>query len=74
MFSAILPVLAAPFLVKQPKEIVAAVYSAYVAVIAAVAAGFYHRNNRRIGEIAAAAACVLFTGLFVTYVYITYRK
>jgi hypothetical protein len=65
---AFLPVVfAIPFLAHQPKEVSAAVYSAYVALLALVAGSVFVKRGRRGMAIGAALACAAFTGLFVFY-------
>ena len=61
-----------PFLARQPKEVSAAVYSVYVAVMALAAGVIFLKKNRRGMAIGAALACAAFTGLFVFYAYLAY--
>jgi len=70
---AIVPAVALPFLIKQPKEVIVAVYSAYVAMLAIVAAAAFGKRKKRGAAIAALVTCIVFTGLFVVYAYIAYR-
>ena len=70
---AIIPAVALAFLIKQPKEVIAAVYSAYVAMMAVLAAAAFEKKKKRRAAIAALATCIVFTDLFVVYAYIAYR-
>ena len=60
-------VFAIPFLARQPKDVSAAVYSAYVALLALAAGAMFAKRSRRGMAIGATLVCVAFTGLFVFY-------
>jgi len=72
--SAIVPAVARIFLRGQPKEVVAAVYSAYIASITALAAAALRRGERKTAARILLFACFLFTALLVIYAYLAYRK
>lgn len=70
---AIIPSVALAFLIKQPKEVIAAVYSAYIAMMAVFAAAAFEKKKKRGAAIAALATCIVFAGLFVVYAYLAHR-
>ena len=72
--SAIIPAVALGFLIKQPKEVIAAVYSAYVAMMAVLVAAAFEKKKKRGAAIAALVTCIVFTSLFVVYAYVAYGR
>ncbi len=72
--SAIVPILAIVFLSKQPKEVTATVYSAYIAIMAVPAAVIARKKGKRAMAIIALFTCVVFSVLFVTYAYIAFDR
>ncbi len=71
---AIIPVVALAYLIRQPKEVVAAVYSAYVAAMAVLAGAVFERKKKRGAAIAALVTCLVFASLFVVYAYMAYKR
>ncbi len=61
-----------PFLARQPKEVSAAVYATYVAVMALAAGVVFLKRNRRNMAIGAACTSTAFTAIFVFYAYLAY--
>ena len=64
---AIIPVVALVFLIKQPKEVIAAVDSACVGIMAVWAAAAVEKKKKRGAAIAALTTSIVFIGLFVLY-------
>ncbi len=71
---AIAPVLIIPLLGKQPKEMMAAVFSVYFALAAVFVAGIAKKKGRRGFAIGALLTCVVFTALFVTSAYLAFNR
>ena len=72
---ALLPIAVAvtiPLLALQPKQVSAAVYSFYAAVLALVFGIVLVKRKRRAMAVGAAIACAAFTALFVVYAYSAY--
>jgi hypothetical protein len=52
------------FLGKQPKEVTATIYSAYIAILFGFAAVFAKKKGKRSFVMIASATCVVFTAVF----------
>ena len=74
VLSAIIPIIAMVFLGKQPKEVTATIYSAYLGILALPIAVVSKKKGRRSLAIIAFAMCIMFTGLFVIYAYLAFNR
>ncbi|MBI2517754.1 MAG: hypothetical protein HYV95_12690 [Opitutae bacterium] len=61
-----------PMMARQSKEVSAAIYAAYPAVMAVAAGVIFMKQNRRGMAVGAALACAAFTGVSVFYAYLAY--
>ena len=71
---AIVPAIVMPLLGKQPKEMTAAVFSVYIALMAVFVAALAKKKGRHGFAIGAILTCVVFTGLFVTYAFLAFNR
>ena len=67
------PAISVLFLVKQLIPVTAAVYSAFIAVMAIFAAVIFKKKQRRGAAYAALLTCVVSTGSFVVYLYLALK-
>ena len=72
--SVIIPAVAVVVLRGRPREVSAVVFSAYGALLMALAAAVFRRKGRRTTAIALQVAAVLFAALCVTYVVLALRR
>jgi len=72
VFFAIAILFIIPLLARQPKEVSAAVYSAWGAIMALVATAAFERKGRRGAAVASALVCTLFVSLFAVYLYLAF--
>ena len=71
---AIVPAVVMPLLGKQPKEMTAAVFSVYIALMAVFVAALAKKKGRHSLAIGALVVCVVFTALFVIYAYLAFSR
>jgi hypothetical protein len=71
---AIVPAFILPLLGKQPKEMTAAVFCVYIALMAVFVAALAKKKGRQGFAIGALLTCVVFTGLFVTYAFLAFSR
>ena len=57
-------------MVRQPREVAAAVYAGYIAVMAVAAGVIFAKKKRKRMAVGAALTCVAFTGMGVLYGYL----
>jgi ABC-type transport system involved in cytochrome c biogenesis permease subunit len=72
--SAIVPIIAMTFLGKQPKEVTAAICSVYIAILSVVTAVFTKKKGKRSLAMIAFATCIVFTAVFVIYLYLAFSR
>jgi len=72
--SPIVPIVAMSFLGKQPKEVTATIYSAYIAILFGFAAVFAKKKGKRSFAMIASATCMAFTAVFLLYVYLALQR
>ncbi len=61
-----------PMMARQPKEVSAAVYAAYISMMAVAAGVIFAKQKRRGMAVCATLTCAAFTSLFVFYAYLAY--
>ena len=72
--SPIVPIVAMSLLGKQPKEVTATIYSAYIAILFGFAAVFAKKKGKRSFVMIASATCMVFTAVFLFYVYLAVKR
>jgi len=71
--SGVLPIIMVAILPKHPKEVTAAVFSIYIALMSITAAIIFKKKAKRGAMFVSFVICALFTSVFVTYAYIAYK-
>ena len=72
--SPLVPIVAMSFLGKQPKEVTAMIYSAYIGILFGLAAVVARKKGKRSFVMIASATCMAFMAVFLFYAYLALRR